>query len=232
MSSVVKAIINNNVNQLKLELNVDNEVNNDNYSLLEKRYIANVPKDIYESAEIIPVKNLSLVHVAAYYDSLECFIYLIQRGLKIDQLSPNDYMPLHYACWSGSQEVALYILKENPHIACRCRCSGVVHHFIYCAVMGGNPIILEKLFDNKAELSNESDSKENIIKKAIALQNSQILTLLLNKYQRLGNQNLSEMTPLMKSIFFYNAKAFQMLYDPTQLLKFCYIGSNHSFCSI
>ena len=57
------------------------------------------------------------MHIAALFDSLECFIILERKGLKIDCESADEYQPLHYACHLGSLEVTSYILSKNPDLA-------------------------------------------------------------------------------------------------------------------
>ena len=56
--------------------------------------------------------NLPLLHIAAAYDSLETFIYLIKRfNFDICMPSLEDYFPLHYACDGKSLEIASFIIS-------------------------------------------------------------------------------------------------------------------------
>lgn len=54
------------------------------------------------------------MHVAAFYDSLESFIFLHTKGLPIDIPSQSSYLPIHYGCYKGSYKVVEYILKVDP----------------------------------------------------------------------------------------------------------------------
>jgi ankyrin repeat protein len=61
----------------------------------------------------LPSNNLTLLHLCAVFDALECFICLSQRKSVSNLLrirSGASYTPLHYACQYGSLEVAHYIL--------------------------------------------------------------------------------------------------------------------------
>ena len=70
----------------------------------------------------LPTKSLSLIHIAAYADNLEAFLFLQKKGLLISLKTRYNYLPIHYACASGSTEIVSYILsidssqaKENYH---------------------------------------------------------------------------------------------------------------------
>ena len=56
-------------------------------------------RDQIEKDSNIPENNITLLHVAAYYDSLECFIFLqTKTNLNLRVESANGLFPLHYAC--------------------------------------------------------------------------------------------------------------------------------------
>ena len=57
--------------------------------------------------------NISLLHIAAAYDSLETFIFLT-RAFKFDICQPSldNYFPLHYACDGNSLEIASFIIDS------------------------------------------------------------------------------------------------------------------------
>lgn len=60
---------------------------------------------------------MTLIHIAAYYDSFEMFLYLLSLGLSLRQLSGASYYPLHYACAGRAKECASYILEQDPEQA-------------------------------------------------------------------------------------------------------------------
>ena len=66
---------------------------------------------------LLPLNNVTLLHIAALFDSLESFIILERNGFKLDCRTADEYQPLHYACMLGALEVASYILSRNPSLA-------------------------------------------------------------------------------------------------------------------
>ena len=68
-----------------------------------------------KSLFILPSDYISLLHIAAYCDSLESFIFLNNIGISIDQKSVNSYLSIHYACLSESYEIVAYILSIDSH---------------------------------------------------------------------------------------------------------------------
>ncbi|OHS98741.1 hypothetical protein TRFO_08753 [Tritrichomonas foetus] len=62
----------------------------------------------------LPSDNLSLMHVAAFYDALECFIILSQNGFQVDCQSADSLHPIQYACYSDAVEIVSYILQVKP----------------------------------------------------------------------------------------------------------------------
>ncbi|OHT07406.1 hypothetical protein TRFO_24426 [Tritrichomonas foetus] len=63
----------------------------------------------------LPLHQLPLLHIAAIFDSLECFFILVENfGADISIRSANSYLPIHYSALFGSKEVLLYILTKSP----------------------------------------------------------------------------------------------------------------------
>ena len=60
-------------------------------------------------------QNLTPLHIAAFFDSLECFIFLINLEFNINALSADDYEPFDYACAGGSLEIVTYILTRDKN---------------------------------------------------------------------------------------------------------------------
>ena len=76
---------------------------------------------------LIPENSLTLMHVAAFYDSFEMLLYLYSQGLPLSITSGGSYFPLHYACIGRAKECAAYILEQEPELARR----DVLFIFIY-----------------------------------------------------------------------------------------------------
>ena len=66
--------------------------------------------------------SLTLLHVAAFFDSLECFVfmedYLLTKNMSQMEIlsvkTAEGYFPLHYALVNASYEVAEYIIQNAP----------------------------------------------------------------------------------------------------------------------
>jgi ankyrin repeat protein len=51
------------------------------------------------------------LHLAAYFDSVQCVTALLQMGAHVDVRASNGRTPLHYACAKGSLKVASLLLR-------------------------------------------------------------------------------------------------------------------------
>ena len=160
--------------------------------------------------EQIPSDGLTLLHVAAFYGALDCFVYLQKtKNVNIRAPSSHSFIPLHYACWSGSTEVALYILTQDPSEAALPVQGGTSIQLLYCAVMGGDSEVLQVLFNNGASLSHTFNDKKKLVNKAIGLHKIDILRIL---YDNLSDSK-DLLSPCAQAINDHNLEAFQMLYQ-------------------
>lgn len=76
------------------------------------------PKQLSRNGKpLIPCSELSLLHIAAFYDHLEMFILLQSQGIPLRVKSAAQYLPLHYACVGNAKEVVAYILENDPEQA-------------------------------------------------------------------------------------------------------------------
>jgi ankyrin repeat protein len=74
----------------------------------------------------VPTNSLTLFHVAALVDALECFVLLYRAEPNgLSRLSADDYTCLHYACVAGSLEVVTYIMSLPGHDLCSHAAGGV-----------------------------------------------------------------------------------------------------------
>ena len=64
----------------------------------------------------IPTVNISLLHIAAFYESTECYVYLHETaGFPLDIQEVSGFVPLHYAFYSNSLEIICYtFFKLTP----------------------------------------------------------------------------------------------------------------------
>jgi ankyrin repeat protein len=77
-------------------------------------------------------------------DALECFIFLVNGGHRIDDATQSDHHPIHYACACGSFEVLSYILGRLPS---EVRCNGLLP----LAAQSRSPAILGALLSHGAK---------------------------------------------------------------------------------
>jgi hypothetical protein len=59
-----------------------------------------------------PTLPVGLLHIAVYYDSLECLLFLLSRGYPASTPTPPDYHPIHFAAVGSTTEVASYLVRE------------------------------------------------------------------------------------------------------------------------
>lgn len=73
--------------------------------------------NIKTSTFVLPANGLSLLHIAAFSNSFEVFLYLIYN-LEFDILSESKdgYMPLHYAILGNSSEITSFILTNYENL--------------------------------------------------------------------------------------------------------------------
>jgi ankyrin repeat protein len=148
------------------------------------------------------------MHIAAFFDSLDCFIYLERKGLSLSQESAASYLPLHYACYNNSYEVVCYIIRREPRQASLI--SSVEWHLLYLATVGGDPEILLLLLRNGADLSLHTGANAPI-PQAIRKRNVPCLRILLA--HNVKNVRSADYTSLMLAISSNEPKAIPLLLD-------------------
>lgn len=173
---------------------------------------ATIRIDIYGGSEgnnesRIPEDGLTLLHVAAYYDSFECFAYLhLERKIPLRQPSSHSFLPLHYACWNGSTEVALYILTNDPTEAQYIVEGANELQLLNCSLIGGDIEIVKELLEKGAKYD-----QQTLINKAICLRRADFLKLI---YQNLQNSRFTSDTPLtVKAVFEHSPESLEIFYN-------------------
>lgn len=176
-----------------------------NYNILDTTQVQlNIIKDL-------PRRGLSLMHIAAFYDSLECLMYLQKEGLKIDTLNAEGYTPLMYACVNGSFECVVYLLNQKADYKL-VPMTKQNHNIIYLTVAAGNPKLLEYIFDFGVTYdSTKSSSGESPMGRAIAIKNMEIIYLLLSRTYKTSTFKEGVLSPLMQAITNYVDEAIEPL---------------------
>ena len=178
--------------------------------------------------------EITLLHVAAFYDSLECFCFLESKykTKKNENIlrtpSTKSYYPLHYACFNGSREIVAYILSQDPEEASMIL-PNIDHHFLFYTVYGGDPIILTELFKNGADLQEAHNKADDPIGKAISLSQIECLKVLL-KYEK-GSSNSNKYTPAMLASKNCHPEALKLLISSEEDITYS-SGSNESVISL
>lgn len=122
--------------------------------------------------------RITLLHASAYYDSLECFVYLVEiHHLDIRHFSVKSFLPLHYACYNKSREVASYILEKDPSQVKIPRDNSLFNF----TILGGDVIILTELFNKGAEIKKREG--DDPLEKSIALDCFEMCEVLLHHYE-------------------------------------------------
>ena len=111
-------------------------------------------------------ENVGLMHIAAYYDSLECLKILHEKGAKIDQLTIRDFTPLHYVCAGSSVECALYLIQNNANVNSTTKKQS--YSPLYYAAASCSIPILHALFDNGALLQDKVSGQSSPLSPAIS----------------------------------------------------------------
>ena len=187
---IVEIILNNDVSKLK---NFINDTKTD----LSK---ANFFIENFEN-HALSNRQLTLLHVAACSDSLDCFIYILEHvnGLNLKSVTSNSYYPLHYACCLGSFEVASYILSQMPELA-KEEPEGCEHQFLYFAIIGGDPDIIQLLFDHGADMKTRGNIKDNLLPKATYCRKISCLEVLLKNYHDIKKERSKHSLPMLAVI--------------------------------
>lgn len=139
---------------------------------------------------LLPIEDNSLLHIAAFANSLEIFQFcIIEIGIKIEVKNSKGYTPLFYAVAGNSVEVFTYILihltngrqivKDNQG-----------YNLIRCAVQSQCSYILKVLM-NYLDISKLTD--EHLLDIAIGNKDIETTKILLDVLK----VNNSDKTPLM-----------------------------------
>ena len=155
-------------------------------------------------------EKVGLIHIAAYYDSLETLLYL-ERTLKINVLTTTqtNYNVLHYACSGNAIEVAEYILQKFPNLA-KVE-TQTDFQYIYLAEEGNSPEILKLLFKKGASLKGPGTLANHPITQSIKHKNVKCLEILLKNTSH--SKENAEYNALMLAIKYNQASAIPLLLD-------------------
>lgn len=159
-------------------------------------------------------ERVNLIHIAAYFDSLECLVYF-HRFCRHDirSQSGNSFTALQYACYGGATECAEYLLVNgaNPNEAP----DRYKSNPLYLSACSGNVTIMRLLFKHGAVLTDQiRRSSSNPLEQALLGKHIECLELILEKD---SSPNMTRvhgtMSPLMHAVSRGIYEAVQLLLD-------------------
>jgi hypothetical protein len=168
--------------------------------------------DIRGLAVTIKNTDVTLLHVAAFYDCLDVFMTLEAAGIPYMAPSADGHLPLHFAILAGAREVAFHILGRNAQVARDLTFTGQ-RSMLYLAVVAGDVPILTRLLDCGADAEAIPRLEEDPVKAAIARRHRGCLITLLGRRRMVAQKGASRMTALMQAIVVGNREAALMLLD-------------------
>lgn len=121
---------------------------------------------------LLAFDNLTLLHIAAYADSFDCFLILHEKyKFPLNAQSAGSLLPIHYACKSSADEIAYYILEHDPEQA---KQSSILLYTVQC----GNSELLKCLLNHGASLNSNSADYQKVIEAALNNTNLECLKVL------------------------------------------------------
>ncbi|OHS96402.1 ankyrin repeat protein [Tritrichomonas foetus] len=155
---------------------------------------------------------MHLLHVAAYFDSLECFLFLYNKGFQLETKTANDLLPIHYACYGGAIEVASFLCMNKVNV----NAAPPNSHFtpIFLATCAKSVTILNLLFDSGAVIPNYTPGNVSRTPLTQAIQNSDIDCIkLILENTNMMRADMKNYSPLMKAISSYAFDAVPLLVE-------------------
>ena len=195
-----------------------------------------IPNSTQNSDLYLPHNSLTLLHIAAYANATECFLYLLNTLTNsIDAESAERYTPFHYACLGGAYEVAslfVYLypkMKNDPNaleeLFSRDYVGTYKYTLPYISVFLGSAKILQLIFDNGYSFMKykpvAKKKAQDPIEHTIKARNVECLKVLLKYIAPAKSSN--DMTPLMLAIINNQTDAIPILLeskcDPAAMTK-------------
>ena len=148
------------------------------------------------SQAVLRRTSVGLIHIAAYVDSFEMFLYLLSLGVPIRQKTADGYLPIHYGCEGSSLECVSYIIARDPEVLSIDPSLDIEH--VCLATYAGCPRILQMFFDAGIHMK-EAKIFSLCVHQAIRSRRIDCLNMLLEREGTpVSVQN--GITPLMKAI--------------------------------
>lgn len=167
----------------------------------------------------LPTTGLTLLHLAAYYDFFEAFLFFSGHDkLPICIKSASSFLPLHYAYARGSLEIICYILTQNPELVSKTTYDNFDDHsYLFYALESTNIRVLETLFNNGYNLNDSFNVKDvRIILEKMVSKRPYFIPYLLPKIIEVTNPRTksdSSLSLIMLAIISNNFEAVKPLLE-------------------
>ena len=185
-------------------------------SILLKSQFSIDRNDLLFHNNLLPSNNLSLIEIAAYYDSYECLIYLFELfDCSIDYTNQHTLIPpLFYAIYGNAVECTMYLLDKGADV--NYVTPGTPITALFLAAHLESPTICNLLIEHGAVYPDflkktRTPDKFMPITPALKYRNFEIVKSLINLRSKSERTKPSETSLLMKAI------QYQM-YDCVELL--------------
>lgn len=148
----------------------------------------------------LPCRNLTLLHLAAFYDSTECLLLLLDIDPSIgpDLKSADDFHPLHYAAIAGSIESAAILLDRgaDPNYVP----ANTFMSPLFLAARRGSALIINMLFDKKAKFDANAKGSYSPLNESLRCKHMDCFDILLDRGLRPSGAGQRGYSPLMLAI--------------------------------
>ena len=211
---LVKQVIGNDSENIK-SVNKTQYIRNTSFRLFPVEREQDITLESY--IPNFPRSDLSLAHVAAFYDALECLIVVLDSGIEVDAVTSDGYTPLMYACANSSLECATYLLskKADPNKETQ----KYNRSPLYFAAYSGSSTLLGLLFDYNAKMPNTLKRDNNPLMAAIQSKHIDCLEILLKRGFKPTFKD-GEFSPLMNAINMHLDDAIELLLQKGADVKF------------
>ena len=205
--TLVQIIEDNRCDDLEKILNSPN-----NIMLFRGIYI--IPRKTISPDDSILFQNLTLTHVAAYYDATECLEYLLSQKLTSDVniKSANSMTPLHYAILGKATECTLALLSRgaDPNYTP----PNTPYSPLFLAARVGYLPIVNMLIDFGATIPKKTAIGKNPLKEALRCKHQDVFELMLDRgLIDSMNPQTNDFSPLMIAVSNNLDEAVALLLD-------------------
>lgn len=142
-------------------------------------------------------RGLTALHIAAFYDSLESYVYIernIFRNTKFqDILDIENNTPLHFAIFTSALEIAYYIISNHPNEVSRI--SLAKYEYLHLAAMNNSIELVEILIERGAILPFNNEAFWNLV---YSKKNLKLIKLIMKSIN--ANHRYDDSTILMKAL--------------------------------